>query len=199
MTRPAGTFLLFIRDRYSNTRRLYEYAMASDGALALVGSCTLGTSVSLAINPAGPYIYVGSILWNNGGSNPQISVSVIGHDGVLMPVQTIHTKNLALSMAASRGGRYLYAGFSNNTVLKYRIGAGGTLSVMGNAPTQRLPMSIVVGVNGHIYVANVGSDTILKYAVRANGSFAAPGVIVARRPNASLTFAPADGRHLYVV
>ncbi len=92
MTRPAGTFLLFIRDRYSNTRRLYEYAMASDGALALVGSCTLGTSVSLAINPAGPYIYVGSILWNNGGSNPQISVSVIGHDGVLMPVQTIHTK-----------------------------------------------------------------------------------------------------------
>ncbi len=102
-------------------------------------------------------------------------------------------------MAASRSGRYLYVGFSNNTVLKYRIGAGGTLSVMGNAPTQRLPMSIVVGVNGHIYVANVGSDTISKYAVRANGSFAAPGVIVALRPNASLTFAPADGRHLYVV
>jgi 6-phosphogluconolactonase (cycloisomerase 2 family) len=192
-------FAVHSRDPNSNTCMLYEYAIASDGALAAVGSRTLGTSVSLAINPAGPYIYVGSILWNGRGFNPQISVYVIGHDGVLMPVQTIHTKNLALSMAASRGGRYLYASFSNNSVSKYRIGAGGTLRVMGNAPTERLPMSIVVGVNGHIYVANGDSNTISKYAARANGSLAAPRVIVALRPNASLTFTPADGRHLYIV
>lgn len=161
-------------------RALYEYAISRDAALTPIGTYPIGIQANVATDPAGPYVYVTDILWNNQGGDKEISEYEIGHGGAIRLRGVIHTKYAAMSIIVNKSGRYAYVGFGDNRISKYAVEAHGILRRVGNQTTQRVPASIAMGDGGDVYVANAESNTVSEYTTNLHGAFTAMGVIAVR-------------------
>jgi 6-phosphogluconolactonase len=88
---------------------------------------------SIAFNPAGTELFIGTTGQVSGGS--YISAYPITSAGLLGTVQTISTGNSPASLETDSTGAYLYsANVASGTITGYTISSAGALAAMTNSP-----------------------------------------------------------------
>jgi len=125
---PAGKFAYIIADITSSDSLVYEYTVASNGALTPMTTPSVSAGnipMQMAIDPSGKYAYVINLASNN------ISQFTIGANGRLSPmampiVTAIEPNFIGLDPA---GGSIYVGSVSTGNITSYAIGSNGSLTV----------------------------------------------------------------------
>jgi len=210
---PNDLFL-YAADIASSNVRAFSIN-ATTGALTLVNNSQVSTGVnpfSLAIDPAGKFLFVGNEGDPFGDPTTPGSVQVfaINADGTLTavagsPFAVGGGDAFPTWLAVSPDGKFLFVSSFDDKVYVSNIAGNGALSDNNSAtlpgagatPCDVCPSSVAVSVDGKfVYTANTGTDNISEYSVAANGTLShigevnagtSPGVILPD-PGGSLVY-----------
>jgi 6-phosphogluconolactonase (cycloisomerase 2 family) len=161
---------------------IWQYAIGPDGSLTgipdsgsgLAQVPTTGTSspTSIAVDPTGGFIYVGSI-------GTAIITYSIGNNGALTLVATTLEAGLPLAVAVDPTGQFLYAGHNSvNAVSQFSIGGGGVPVLSTTTAIGAQTAGIAVGPTGKVVYVVTGSS-VLEFSVGASGQLTPLGSVVA--------------------
>ena len=180
---PIGNFV-YATLRDSNAVAVYSFDLINGALSNTLVPCTCQTGptpVSIAIDPAGRFAFVGHS--DNGGVPGGVSVYTINQrSGALTPVtgSPFAAGFLTTAVEVDPSGSYVYAvntGGSSTNVSAYAINRStGALSALGTVGTQLSPQAItfikgtapVQFVPKFVYVANQGSNNVSGYAISAS-------------------------------
>lgn len=168
----------------SNFGNVSVFGIMSTGALEARGAVASGDGVtapgptSVAVNPAGTFVYVA----NNGIKSTTTNGSVSAYrvntsTGALTPISGspfpagLHSNAVTVDPT----GRFVYVtnsgdGLTNGTLSAYTVNPGtGALTAAGNPVATGLnPSTVTVGASGRfVYVGNTGSASVSAYNINA--------------------------------
>ncbi len=188
-----------------------QLSIGSTGALTALAppsvACELDPN-SLAVDPAGKYLYVVNLKGATNTSYGSISQYTIGADGTLAPMTpaAIAEGGLFTDIAVHPSGKWAYAPSSNNsksTVVQYTLGATGALTPASTTPGGLFPQFMAIHPSGSfLYVAD--SAFISQYAINSTtGALTAltPATVPAFNTGGHTTFAITvhpSGKYAYV-
>jgi 6-phosphogluconolactonase (cycloisomerase 2 family) len=164
------------------TASIWQYAIGSDGSLTGIADSvsgltqvpTTGTSTptSIAVDPAGGFIYVGSI-------GTAIITYSIGTNGALALVAATPEPGFPLALAIDPTGQFLYAGHNSvNAVSQFSIGGGGVPVLGTTLAIGAQTAGIAVGPTGKVVYLVTGSS-VLEFSVGAGGQLTPLGSVAA--------------------
>lgn len=199
----TGRYLFGVNnnDPMARTHAIYEYAIGRHGALTALGSFgsydAAGSRLYVVADPAGPYLYVASIVWRNRRYRWEISEYQVERGGGLRVIGAV--PGVVQCMTVNNTGKYVYVcGYGD--IRKYAIGLHGKLKEIGKPqPGPEDATAIVAGRGGHAYVANGGVDTVSVYRTGRQGGLEAVGALAVSGADANLVPDSARGRFAYVV
>jgi 6-phosphogluconolactonase len=139
---PSGPYL-YVANQGVNTPPVADadvaiYSIDASGTLTAGAPATVAATdqpLSLALDPAGPYLYVGNN--DNAGTGGAIAAfaPVGGVLGAQLTGSPYATDSQADGIAVDAAdGAVFVANFSSGTLVGYSIGTGGVLTVLANSP-----------------------------------------------------------------
>jgi 6-phosphogluconolactonase (cycloisomerase 2 family) len=192
-----------------NSADIVTYAIAASGALSVFGTISTGVAgtdfpSSLAMDPAGTYLYLGSDV---AGANGTIAVFAV-NAGVLAAIGAPYASgDTPLQLVVDPADQFLYAAnvFDGN-VAGFTIGAGGALAALAGSPVAfqngqpaNGPYGLAVYPGGQfLYISDYVGNTVTAYGYDASGVLTELGAPLPTGAQPESIAVDPSGRFLYV-
>ena len=194
---PSGKFAYAANGGGGSTSVSMYTINATTGALTSIGTITTGGDpVSVAVDPAGRFVYV-----TNSSSNDVLMFTINATTGALTSVGTIAAGTDPVSVAVDPAGKFVYVtNSSSNDVLMFTINATtGTLTSIGTITTGGDPVCVAVDPAGKFaYVTNSSSNDVSMFTINATTGVLTPTGTIAAGQSPSSIAVHASGKFAYV-
>ena len=186
---PAGTVLFannFPDSQTTDLNTVSSFQIGADGALtpvagspfATASSAGFASSIGLAMDPAGSFLFVGDHM-----AQAVVPFSV-SSTGALSPVSTLPAAapsctgschNNPLRVAVHPNSQFVFAtNVQAGTVSTFKV-TSGALSSVGEAPTGQHPFGVTLDPSGgFLFVVNNVDNTVSAFSVNMSTGMAAP-------------------------
>jgi len=200
-------------------RNVTQFTVGSNGSLSLLASAALASNLtdytsSIAINPAGTFLYIGAGFLAGGDPYTPaglVELCSIGANGGLTLINSDAVSSIppVLGMAIDPTGQHAYVASSayqyapglSSLIWQFTIGADGNLTFMTNASiaTGNDPTAIAIDPTGKfLYITSGIDNTVSQYSIGTDGSLTPMSTAtVATSSPSAITIDPA-GKHAYV-
>ncbi|MHB8565040.1 MAG: lactonase family protein [Acidiferrobacteraceae bacterium] len=188
-------------DGHGGTTEVSEYRIGPRGKLSRIGAISVprrkGRVLSLAIDDAGRYVYIGF-------GDSTVSEYAIGTGGILRKTGNQPTLGSPSSIATDRRGHIYVTNAASNMVLAYTVGPDGAFTANGliSVGAHRQTHPAIDPSGKYLYLARNGSapahvaSTISQYVIGARGTLTSVDMLDTGTASAPVHIS-ADGKYAY--